>query len=181
MADVKSVLKTIFPFLSAAASLGGPPAVLAAQVLGKALGADGAPVQVDPTESGIMGALAKANASPDQVLAAQKAELEFQIEKAKLEPQHQEELERIAAADRDSARKREMAVKDTMPGQLAWLAVLSLMGCILLIAFGNLDGGARDAVLTLTGFVGASYKDVYGYFFGSSSGQDKAIQNGGKQ
>ena len=180
MADVKGVLRTIFPFLSAAASLGGPPAVLAASILGKALGTDTSPLQIEPTESGIVGALAKANASPDQMLQAQKAELEFQIQKAQLEPQHQEELERIAAADRDSARKREVAVKDTMPGQLAWLAVLSLMGCILLIAFGKLDGGARDAVLTLTGFVGASYKDVYGYFFGSSSGQDKAIANGGK-
>lgn len=181
MADVKGVLRTIFPFLSAAASLGGPPAVLAASILGKALGTDTSPLQIEPTESGIVGALAKANASPDQMLQAQKAELEFQIQKAQLEPQHQEELERIAAADRDSARKREENVKDRVPGLLALGITAGFFGMLAAMMHWSPPASNKDLLNIMLGSLGTAWIAVVTYYFGSSAGQDKAIQNGGKK
>lgn len=167
------VLKKSFPFISAAASLGGPLGTMAAAVVGKAIGADKAPAG---TADGISNAIATALADPAQRAALIEAERNFQLQMAELGYKDAEELAATAAADRASAREREKAVKDRMPAVLACLAVLELSFCICLMAFVKLPDGAKEALLLLMGFVGASYKDVYAYFFGSSSGSDRKTE-----
>jgi hypothetical protein len=172
MADVKGVLKQVFPFISAAAALGGPPAELAASVLGKALGTDTAPAVVAPTQAGIVGALAKASASADQLLAAQKAEIDFQIQKASLEPHHQEELERLASEDRDSARKREESVRDRVPGFLAVVVTLGFFGLLTAMLKWSPPASNKDLLNIMLGSLGTAWIAIITYYFGSSRGSD---------
>jgi hypothetical protein len=161
---MKDFLKKAFPYLTIAASA-VPGGNVATTVLGKILNLkDGATLD----DAG----LAAMNATPEQRAALQAEENRHVEAMRQLNINSAEEFDRILAGDRDSARKREMTVKDRMPAALAIMAVLSLMFCICLMAFVKLPDGAKDALLLLIGFVGASYKDVYGYFFGSSSGSE---------
>jgi hypothetical protein len=170
---VKGIFSKIMPFISAAAPLGGPAGVLAASVLGKVLGSTDNPAKVEPTANGIAAALSQISQDPVLIEKAREAEQQFQLQLKQLDIHSVEELEKLSADDRDSARKREVAVRDKMPGLLAGLSVVSLMFCICLIAFVHLPDGAKEALLLLIGFVGASYKDVYAYYFGSSAGSDR--------
>jgi hypothetical protein len=92
-----SGIRKAFPFISAAASLGGPFGVMAAAAVGKAIGADKPP---QGTEDSITNALATAMANPDQLLALKKAEQDFQVKMNEMGL----DLEKIAADDRASAR-----------------------------------------------------------------------------
>jgi hypothetical protein len=169
---MKDFLKKLYPFITTAATtVGGPVGGAAAAALGKALGMDKADAKNPPSVDEL--AAAYMAATPDQRLAAQKEEHDFQARMEELDIKRIEDMAQIAFNDRDSARKREMTVKDRMPATLAILAVAALMGCIALVAFAPLGDKALGAVLTLIGFVGASYKDVYGYFFGSSAGSEE--------
>lgn len=64
MANFKSVFKNLFPFISAAASIGGPLGTLAANAVGGALG-----VNVDPTQDGIDQAITDAQIKDPEALA----------------------------------------------------------------------------------------------------------------
>jgi len=179
---LKGTLKAAYPFLSAAATMGGPPAILAAKVLGSALGTPnaGAP-DIQPTEPDILGALAKASATPDAVLQAQKAEIDFKLQMATLEPHHQEELERIAMEDRASARNREIQVRDNTPRVLAflYLALFAVTLCIefwLAITPRTVNAMVMKSIDML---LGAELGMVLGskeYYFGTSSGSDRKTE-----
>src|SRR6185369_1457273 len=99
------ILKKSFPFISAAAGLGGPIGTLAATAVGKALKLDKTPA---PTIDGISNVIATALGDPAQRQALVAAEQEFQKQMAELGYNHVEELEKIAADDRASARNREI-------------------------------------------------------------------------
>jgi hypothetical protein len=82
-------------------------------------------------------AAALANATPDQLLARRKADDDFKSHMADLGV----ELEKIGQADRDSARKREAAVKDWTP---ALLALLLTLGFFSALGFMMAHGLSRD-------------------------------------
>jgi hypothetical protein len=114
------VLRKAFPFISAAASLGGPLGTMAAAAVGKALGMDRVPAN---SGDAIANAIAVAFANPEQRAALLKAEQDFQLQMAQLGYQHAEEIEAIAEKDRASARNREIQVKDWTPRILAFIVV----------------------------------------------------------
>ena len=89
---------------------------------------------------------------------------------------HETDLETIAEKDRDSARQMQVQTKSYTPTMLAWAAVLTLMGCIYLLGFRAIPMTGKDALLMLLGAVTVTYKDVYGYFFGSSAGSDRQTE-----
>jgi hypothetical protein len=163
-----SFLKTMFPFISAAASLGGPLGTMAANAVGKALGVD----KVDASPNGIESAITKAGASPEQIAAMQKAEQDFQVEMQKLGFDHVEDLEKIAADDRANARSREIQVKDKMPMLLGLIVTSGFFGIVILMCFHAFPADTKDTLLMLLGALAVGWKDVMGYFFGSSAGSD---------
>lgn len=59
---------------------------------------------------------------------------------------------------------------------LAVASVALLAVCIFILALVNVKEAAKDALLILIGVVSASYKDVYGYFFGSSASSDRKTE-----
>ena len=164
---MKEQLKKLFPFISAAASLGGPLGTMAANALGKAIGAD----KVEPTQDGIIAALEKA--SPEALLKAQAAEQQFKLDMQKLGFEHAEELEKIAAEDRNSARNREIQVRDWMPKVLGIGALAIFGACMFVLIKVELPQRAEQVVVYMLGILSGMVKDVYGYFFGSSVGSAK--------
>jgi len=164
------ILKKSFPFLSAAASLGGPLGTMAAAAVGKALGLDKPPAG---TSDSISNAIALAMADPAQRAAILEAERQFQLQMAELGYKDAEELAAIAAKDRDSARNREIQVKDKMPAILGLSVTVGFFSLVGLMAFHPFPEQTKDVFLILVGALTVGWKDVMGYYLGSSAGSDR--------
>ena len=154
----KSVIGAIAPTLATA--LGGPLAgsavnVLSQVVLGKTGGTE------SEIEAVISGGL-----KPEVMLALKQADMNFKLEMRRADI----EEERVHASDRDSARKREMEVKDKIP---AVLAIFSISGFFLvfgaLMAF-DIPIEAKDPLMIMLGMLSAIVGGVVNYYFGSSAG-----------
>lgn len=161
------VLRKAFPFISAASSLGGPLGVMASAAVGKALGVDKAPTDAAGLEKVIAGALG----DPTQRAALLKAEQDFQLQMQELGYQHAEELEQIAAKDRDSARNREIQVKDFTPRILAGLVIVAAFGGEgWILTHGYPSNIAPELVGRILGTLDSALILVLSYYFGSSAG-----------
>lgn len=175
MSDWKSILGAVAPTI--ATSLGGPFAGMAVKALSSTLlgREDGSEAEV---------AAAIATASPDQLAAIKKVDADFAVRMKELDV----DLERIAAGDRDSARKRQMATGDRTPQRLAYLyaaAFFAVLGFQCWMAYESKEiptmiGKTLDMLLgVLTAMVLGSKE----YFFGSSSSSAKKTEimaQGGK-
>lgn len=75
----------------------------------------------------------------------------------------------MAYADRNSAREREKIVKDTVPANLAYIAIGSfvmLAGWVLVV---GVPVDSRDIVFAILGWITGFVGSAYGYYFGASS------------
>ena len=169
MPDFGGFLKKAFPFISAAASFGGPIGTLAAGMVGKALGVD----KLGPTQDAISAAIA--GATPEQLNQMKQIEADLQAKLQQMGFQHVEELERLAVSDRDSARTLQISTKSKTAPALAWLIVLSFLLAVIAILRG---WGKVDAAFsgTLIGYLAANCNQVISYFFGSSAGSDRKTE-----
>jgi hypothetical protein len=162
--DWKSIVGTVAPTIATA--LGGPLAGLATKAIMGAVGlGDGA------TDAEI--AKAVVGASPEQLLALKRADLDFAVKMRELDV----DLERIASSDRDSARRRESVVKDMAPKVLAAVIVLGFLATVFMVLGGQVEG-LKDpltatVVGTLIGYVSAKADQVVSYYFGSSASSAK--------
>lgn len=167
--DWKATLGAVAPVIATA--LGGPMAGVAVRAVSSVLlgTEEGSEEQI---------AAAVATATPDKLLALKKADADFKARMAELEV----DLERIAAGDRDSARQREVQVKDKAPIVLAICAI----GGLFSVLAGLLSGVAimpreyEAMVMLLVGALGRDVGQVFNYYFGSSAGsaaKDKTIHN----
>jgi hypothetical protein len=154
---LKTAIGTIAPWL--AGTLGSPFAGVAVQKLCDVFGLT-------------------AQASPEQLAQAVSAATPEQLQTLKAEDnRHAEFMAQIGYnslellnSDRASARRREISVKDKTPSVLAGLAVAGFVALVVYTAAGNApDARMHDTFMMLTGAAVALAKDVYGYYFGSSS------------
>ncbi|MBK8200635.1 MAG: hypothetical protein IPK75_20050 [Acidobacteria bacterium] len=78
---------------------------------------------------------------------------------------------KVDAADRDSARKREIAVKDKVPAVLSAIAVIGFFGVLAALFFVTIPEKNAEVIFMMigSGVVGA-FTIVLNYYFGSSSG-----------
>lgn len=155
-------ITSLAPTLGAALApaTGGGSVIVGAAIgaLGKALGLpDGAsPQQVDA---------ALASATPDQLLAIKKADQDFQIQMRKLDV----DLTKIAAEDRDSARKREAATNDWTPRILAGFVVGLYIYVQWLLLNRVIAEDMREIAMRALGTLDGALMLVLSYYFGSSS------------
>lgn len=163
------VMKKVFPFISAAASLGGPLGIMAAGVVGKALGVD----KVPNDQTGIANTIAAAMADPAQRAALIKAEQDFQVQMAELGFKDKESLAAIDAGDRLDARDRQVKLKDRVPAVLAGAVTLGFFLTLTLMFFHAIPDAGHDVLLVMIGALGTAWTQVISYYYGSSSGSDR--------
>lgn len=159
MAKWQDVVSTVAPTIATA--LGGPLAGMAVGAIGKIFGLDSA------TQEQVANAIA--GASPADLLKLKQAEIEFKQRMAELEV----DVERIAVGDRDSARQREMTVRDKMPATLAIGVTAGFFGVLAFMLTQEVPAGSRDVLNIMLGSLGTAWIQVMSYYFGSSSGSDK--------
>jgi hypothetical protein len=85
------------------------------------------------------------------------------------------DVDRIAAADRDSARKRESSTGDYWtPRIIGSVTLLAFIWSVWAVLSGYVQGMSDPAIVgiigTLIGYVSAKADQVVSYYFGSSSG-----------
>src|SRR3990172_1849137 len=103
---------------------------------------------------------------PEAELKVKSALLEFE-DKAKLRAN---DLEKIQADDRASARAREIAVKDKTPQILAFISLFGFFGILTALIFADIPPTAKDVLYVMVGVLGTLVTGVVQYYFGSSSG-----------
>lgn len=155
------VLTVVAPTIATA--FGGPLAGSAVSGVLSALG-----LGADATDAQVAQALR--TATPDQLLALKQADQKFEIDMKNAGI----EILKVDAGDRDSARKRQMAMKDHAPEFLAALIIGGFMSCVYVVLAGYVDG-LKDPLTatligTLIGYVSAKADQVVSYYFGSSAG-----------
>lgn len=167
MEAILNLVRTVAPGLATA--IGGPLAGMATRAISEAL--LGKP---DGTEAELTEAAAKA--TPEQLLALKQAENEFVVKMRELDI----DLERIANADRDSARKREVETKDWTPRVLAALVTGGYFGVLFyMLTQGLPTTGGSEAMLVMLGTLGTAWGGIMAYYFGSSAGskaKDEALK-----
>lgn len=158
MDQLLNLVRTVAPTIATA--VGGPLAGMATRAISEAL--LGKP---DGAEDDLIEA-AK-NATPEQLLALKKAEQDFVIRMRELDV----DLEKISNEDRNSARSREIQLKDITPKVLAGFITLGYFGVLFwMLRFGLPQGGASEALLVMLGALGTAWTGVVAYYFGSSAG-----------
>lgn len=156
------ILKTFGPLIGSVAptiatALGGPVAGMAVKALSGALfGHDSA------TEEEIQAALA--NPTADQLSALKKIDADFKVQMKSLDI----DLERIAAADRDSARQMAIQTHDWTPRILAVVVVIA-WGIVQWFLLHNvIDQSMRELVARVLGTLDGALMLVLSYYFGSA-------------
>lgn len=100
--------------------------------------------------------------NPDKALEYQKAMSAERLEFARIDMQ-----------DRDSARRREVEVKDKIPGTLAVAVTIGFFGILsYMLKFGAPQEGG-EALLVMLGSLGTAWTAIIAYYFGSSLSSSK--------
>lgn len=165
--DWKAIVGTVAPTIATA--LGGPLAGMAVSTVAKALG-----MSPDAKETDIKDAIAKSN-NPELLLKLKEAELTFATKMRELDI----DVEKIAAEDRNSARQREVALRDWTPKVLAIFYTVFYFGILLWILKWGLPAdtangsSAKEILNVLFGILSAAQMSIITYYFGSSAGSAK--------
>lgn len=170
MDEVLGFIKKAMPWIGAAAS-GNVPALvaMAASAVGDALGADVA-------ASGEAIAAAVAGATPEQLAALKQADNDFAVKMKQLDFSTVTELEKIAAGDRDSARRMQIELKSKTPHVIACAVVGAWIVIQFTLLFVVVDSEMRDLVARLLGTLDAALMLVLAYFFGSTAGSSRKTE-----
>jgi hypothetical protein len=169
--DFKKILAVAAPLLTSA--LPGPLGGIANSAISAALG-----LKQGATVEDISSAINNGQLTGDQMVALKEAELKFQEDMKKFDLDDVEKIAALNAADRDSARKREAAVKDWTPRILAYIytaGFLCTLGAEIAIGVKGLaiDPLVSKSIDILLGVLTGMVLGTKEYYFGSSAGSDK--------
>lgn len=168
--DLLGFAKKAIPWIGAAAT-GNVPALvgMAAQAVGEALG-------TDVKASGDAIAAAVAGATPEQIAALKRADNEFAVKMKELEFTSVADLEKIAASDRDSARRMAVETKSKTPQILGVVIVTAWVLVTAVLLFTVVDEGMREMIGRVLGTLDAALMLVLSYFYGSTSGSARKTE-----
>lgn len=153
--DWKNLVSTLAPAIGTA--LGGPLGGVAVGAIADALNL------TERTEGAIKQALS--GVTQEQMLALKQADQAFTIKMQELGIS----LEQVSANDRDSARKREIEVKDNTPKILAYSITLGFFGMLLVMMFFPIPAESRDIMNYMLGALNTGWIAAITYFYGSTN------------
>lgn len=163
---IKDALITVAPGVVGA--LGTPAAGAAVAALIKVLGLR------DPSEAQIIEAVQ--NATPEQIVAVKRLDLEFRSLIAKIELERELEPLRIDQADRADARQREIATRDTTPRILAAVITVGFFSVLFYLLTYGIPAEGRDFTVGMLGTLSGAFGFMLNYFFGSSIGSARKTE-----
>lgn len=177
--DWRGIVGTVAPGIATA--LGGPLAGMGMAAICRALGIENDPNNQDETEKRVSQALQVA--TPETLLALKKEDHAFIAAMRQMDI----DLEKIHAGDRDSARKRQMEVKDRFPAVLACLLTLMFAGVLAAHIWVTIPPENATQMNVMLGSLGTAWLASIYYYFGTSSGSkskentmSQALLTGGK-
>ena len=147
-------LKTIAPTIATA--IAGPFGGMAYEMIAKQLGIDAKEVQKTLDNGKLTG---------DQIAAIQQAEIALKARAQELGL----DFEKVAAADRDSARDMQTSTKSIVPPLLAGAVTVGFFSIMVLMFFNKIDS-TNPAILMMLGSLGTAWTGIIQFFFGSSAG-----------
>ena len=158
--EFRKLIATVAPGLATA--LGGPLAGIATRAIaGKLLGKDAAeitdPAQLEAALGGMSGS---------DMVKLKEAELAFQREMKEAGV----EMERVAAQDRDSARQRQVNMKDWTPSILGAVILVGFFAILAYLFKFGMPESSVEVLLLMLGALSTLVSQVANYFFGSSVG-----------
>lgn len=159
MEVIKKILGSVAPFLGSL--IGGPLGAAAGKVVGNVLLGN-----EDASTAEIERALA--SASPEDLVRLREIDAEYKARMAEVGIDEQ----KIAAMDRDSARKREIEVKDIMPAVLAVLLTIGFFGVLAALMIHSIPPTTKDVIQVMLGALGTAWISTVTYYFGSSLGSN---------
>jgi hypothetical protein len=154
---VKSILPTIGTLL------GGPLGGAAAEAAGRALGLS------NSTTESVKKMLSSGNLSTEQMAALQAADAQLKLKMAELGI----DAERLAAEDRDSARKMQTATGSWVPPALAVTLTICYLTIICLLLTGDMKLWSDPTLTLLLGGLTSGFTAVLGFYFGAAHQPDK--------
>ena len=158
-------LKSLAPTLATA--LGGPLAGMAVEAVSKAIGVDPSDVQ-NTLNSGTMTA--------DQIASLQTAELALKARAQEMGL----DFEKLAVADRASARQMQMTTGSFIPPALSVMIVLAWAAVQFFLLTHVIEPTMRELIARVLGTLDGALMLVLSFYFGSSSGsqaKDSMIHN----
>jgi membrane-bound ClpP family serine protease len=158
------LLKSFGPLLgqvapTLATALGGPMAGLAVKTLSNVLLG-----HEEGTEDDLGKALS--GATPEQLAHVKQIDADFRTRMKELDI----DLERISAADRDSARKMQTQTNDWIPRVLALLITVGFFGILIWMLVHGMPTSGTEALLMMLGALGTAWTGVVNFYYGSSAG-----------
>lgn len=158
--DWKDLVSKVAPLLGSA--LGGPLGGAAVSAIADALGLN------EKTEEAVKAALS--GTTPEQLLALKQADNDFTVKMREIGFESTKDMESLAVQDRDSARKREIAVGDKTVRNLAYLITGGFFALIAALLFVNIPADSKTILYVLVGSLGTAWTGVCAYYFGSTKG-----------
>lgn len=180
--DLKAAIGSIAPTL--ATMLGGPLAGTAVSAIAAAFGLAPTAGQGDITQVIQNGAMTPETIAAVRAADQKHAEILGQqgLDLQKLNADYQTAMAEVEVKDRDSARRREMDVKDNTPAHLAYMIIggffaVSIAQLVALMGFGEIAAKIPPQgwllIGNISGYLAAEAKAAASYYFGTTQGSDK--------
>lgn len=154
-----SFLSTLLPTIGNL--IGGPLGGMAVDCAAKALGMS------EANSDQIKKVLTSGNLTADQIAALQAADMQLKTRMAELGI----DAEKIAAADRESARKMQMATGSVVPHIIAIVFVTFYLTIVALLLTGTMKLWENSTLTMLLGGITSGVAMILGFYYGSSHSQ----------
>ena len=158
--DWKSIIKTAAPFLGTA--LGGPLGGAAGKLIATALGGDETKATPDDLAKLVQ------NVTPEQLLALKNADQAYQVQLKQLNINEVKDLEALAVQDRESARNREIQVKDHTPAIGFYLITAGFFGFLTALLFLPIPESNKAVLYVMIGSLGTAWVGCTSYYYGTT-------------
>ena len=158
-------LKTICPTIATA--LGGPLAGMALEAVSKVIG-------VDPSE--VQNTINSGKMTADQIASLQTAEIALKARAQEMGL----DFEKLAVADRTSARQMQISTNSFVPPTLSIMIVVAWTAVQYFLLTHIIDPSMRELIARVLGTLDGALMLVLSFYFGSSSGsqaKDTMIHN----